>query len=97
MSDSQEELEIKGPIKAACISIIINTFSHQVFLGLTLSLMKGILPWFIIFRWDIKSNLYEIIFRNANFRDHEFFFRKQKIGIIILILHSKLFLMIFTA
>ena len=97
MSDSQEELEIKGSIKAACISIIINTFSHQVFLGLTLSLMKGILPWFIIFRWDIKSNLYAIIFRNVNFRDHEFFFRKQKIGIIILILHSKLFLMIFTA
>ena len=45
MSDSQEELGIKGSIKAACINIIINTFSHQVFLGLTLSLMKRILPW----------------------------------------------------
>ena len=87
---------IKESIKATCINIIINTFSHQVFLGLTLSLMKRIFPQSTVFRRDLESNPHEI-FKNANFRDYEFFFRKQQIGIIILILHSKLLLMIFTA
>ena len=97
MSNDQEELEIKGSIKAACIDIIIITFSHQVFLGLTLSLTKRIFPWSTIFRSDLELNLHEIIFRSVNFRDYEFPFRKQQIEIIILRLPSKIFLMIFTA
>ena len=74
MSDGQEELGIKGSIKIAYMDTIINTFPHQVFLGLTFSLMKRILPWSTIFRWDLESNPHKIIFRNANFRDYEFFF-----------------------
>ena len=90
----RKEFGIKRSIKAACINTNFNIFFHQVFLSLTLSLMKRILPWPTIVRWDIKSNLHEIIFRNANFRDYEFLFQKQQIGIIIPILPSKLFLMI---
>ena len=96
MSDGQERIGIKGSIITVCIDTIINTFLHQVFLGLTLSLMKRILPWSTIVRWDIKSNLHATIFRNANFRDYEFFFQKQRIGIIILSLSSKIFLRIFS-
>ena len=94
---ARKELGIKGSIKAACISIITNTFFIKIFLGLTLSLMKRVFPWSTIFRWDLESNSHEIIPRNANFRDYEFFFRKQQIGFIILRLPGKLFLMIFTA
>ena len=53
--------------------------------------MKRIFPWSTIFRWDLESNPHEIIFRNANFRDYEFLFQKQQIGIIILRLPSKTF------
>ena len=82
----RKELEIKGSIKAACADTIINTFFHQVFLILTLSLMKGILPWSTIFH-----------LQKCKFRDYEFFFQKQQIGIIFLSLFSKTFLTIFTA
>ena len=76
-------MRVKGSIKAACIDTILNTFFHRVFLILTLLLMKRIFQWSTIVRWDTKSNPHEIIFRNANFRDYEFFFRKQQIGILI--------------
>ena len=89
-------MEIKGSIKAACVDTSVNTFFHQVFLGLTLSLMRRILPWYIIFRWDVKSNHHEIIFKSSNFRDYEFLFQKQQIEIIIQLLFSKIFLRIFT-
>ena len=75
----RKEMGIKGSIKAACVDTIINTFFHQVFLGLTLSLMRRIFPRSTIFRWDLESNHHEIIFRNANFRDYEFLFQKQQI------------------
>ena len=73
MSDSQERIWNQGTIIAGCIDTIIDTFL-QVFFILTLSLMKGIFPWSTIVRWDTKSNPHEIIFRDANFREYEFFF-----------------------
>ena len=96
MSDSQERIWNQGTIIAGCIDIIIDTFLLQVFFILTLSLMKGIFPWSTIVRWDTKSNPHETISRSANFRDYEFFFQKQRIGIIILSLSSKIFLRIFS-
>ena len=44
----------------------------------------------LFFRWDLESNSYEIIFKNVNFRDYEFPFQKQQIGITILSLPNKL-------
>ena len=92
----RKELEIKESIRAACIDTTINTFTHQIFLILTLSLMKRIFPWSTTFRWDLEPNPHEIIFRNTNFRDYELLLQKQQIEIIILRLPIKTFIMIFS-
>ena len=96
MSDGQERIENQGINYNSLYRHYYQHFFHLVFLGLTLSLMKRILPRSTVVRWDIKSNLHAIIFRHANFRDYEFFFQKQRIGIIILSLSSKIFQRIFS-
>ena len=82
----RKEMGIKGSIIAACIDTITNTFFHQVFLILTFSLVKRIFPWFTIF------HLQKCKFSGL----YEFPFQKQQIGIIILRLFSKIFLLIFS-
>ena len=75
----RKELEVKGINYSSLYRHYYHHFFHQVFLILTFSLMKRIFPQSTILRWDLESNPHEIIFRNANFRDYEFLFRKQQI------------------